>query len=459
LQRKSLSASKTMIAVALLLCLCSCFSLLWGMALARAARGVILDFKIVYYGARCLVQHRDPYNESELLRVYLAEGGESIPKAAEGYRSQMIVASQMYLPSAAILLAPFGLLPWPLAYLVWMTLTVCGVTAAAVLMWSVASRYASDPPLYLISFVLVNCGILFAGGNPAGVAVSLCVTAAWCFLEDRLVTMGIIFMGISLAIKPHDAGLVWLYFLLAGGVSRKRAIKSLLAAAAIGIIALASIQQISPHWLSELQLNVQEYAARGSYNDPGPTANKIIGTGMIIDLQTITSVIRDVPAFYRPAAYLLCAPFLAVWVSLAIRSRFSKNSAWLALAAVAPLTMLPVYHRPYDAKLLLLTIPACAILWTGRTLAAWMSVVLTAIGILLTSDLPLALLSILSQRLHIPGGAFGAGLTIILMRPAPLALMALGAFNLFQYAKHCRMDAEDRGASAHFLDTVETSST
>lgn len=444
----------TPIAVCCLLCVCSCFSLAWGIAVARAARGVILDFKIVYYGARCLVQHCDPYNESELLRVYLAEGGESAPIAAEGYRSQMIVASQMYLPTAAVLIAPFGLLPWPVAYVCWIAITLSGITTAAILMWSVASRYADRPPLYLISFLLLNSGVLLAGANPAGVAVSLCIVAAWCFLEGRLTSLGIVCMALSLAIKPHDAGLVWLFFLLAGPAYRKFALKSLLGTAIIAVFALAWIGHISPHWLSELQTNVREYAVRGSYNDPGPSANKIISTGMRIDLQTVTSVIRDVPGFYRTAAYLLCAPFVAAWGFLTFHSRLSVKSAWFALAAIAPLAMLPVYHRPYDAKLLLLTIPACAILWNAGKSAAWTSVSLTALGIVVTSDLPLALFSLLSKGIQIPIGGLGAVSTILLLRPAPFALLALGIFNLFQYAKVCRTETEDRGEASRSLHSV-----
>lgn len=442
LRATGVSGGNRAVAVVLLLCVSSCFAFAWGMALASVARGVMLDFKVVYFGARCLVQHHDSYNQSELLRVYFAEGGEPVPEAAKGYRTQMIVANQIYLPTAAMLTLPFGLLPWPIAHLVWSALTVCGITLAAVLVWSEANQYDSSAPLYIISFLLFNSGVLFAGGNPAGVAVSLCVIAAWCFLGNRFVNLGIACMAISLAIKPHDTGLIWLFFLLTSGECRKRALNTLLAVALIGIIALAWIHQISPHWLSELQSNLQAYAVRGSYHDPGPVANKTIGPGMIIDLQTVTSVIRDDPPFYQIAAYLLCAPLLLYWAFLTARSQFSRTRAWFALGAIAPLALLPVYHRPYDAKLLLMAIPMCAILWSRGRRDAWISVALTGIAVFFTSDLPLALLSSLTKQMHIPAGAGGKVITILLMRPAPLALLLLGVFNLLQYAKACRPDVE-----------------
>lgn len=441
---KVATSRKTKAAIAVLLILSSCFALAWGLALARAAHGTILDFKIVYYGANCLVRNHDPYNPSQLLQLYFAEGGEPVPQAAQGYRTQMIVASQMYLPTAALLFAPLGLLEWPIAYSLWVGLTVCGITAAAALMWIAASRYAASPPLYLILFLLLNSGILFSGGNPAGVAVGLCVIAAWCFLEDRLINLGLLCMAVSLALKPHDAGLVWLYFLMASAAMRKRALKSLAVTALIAVVALGWMRQVSPHWFAELLQNVQEYSLRGSYNDPGPSAIKFAGTGMIIDLQTVTSVIRDDPAFYKLSSYMLCAPLLAYWGLLTLRSRVSATRGWLGLAVIAPLTMLPVYHRPYDAKLLLLTIPACAMLWSRGRTTAGLSVILTGTAIFFTSDFPLALLSILSKGMHVPAGPWGSVATILLMRPAPLALLALGGFNLFHYAKACHTeDSED----------------
>jgi hypothetical protein len=254
-------------------------------------------------------------------------------------------------------------------------------------------------------------------------------------------------MAVSLAIKPHDAGLIWLFFLLAGGIWRKLAIKCLAVTAVIGVIALACMQQVSPHWLHELQTNVQEYAQRGSYNDPGPAAVKTITTGMRIDLETVTSVFCDVPSFYQAAAYLLCAPLLVYWGYLTIRRGPSQEAAWLGLAAIAPLAMLPVYHRPYDAKLLLLTVPACAILRSSGRASAWLSLSLTAAGIGITSDLPLALLSNLAKGVHLPGGAMGAVTTVVLMRPAPLVLFALGSFNLYQFARVCRTAVEGEGVS------------
>ena len=60
----------------LLLLLGSVVFVLMGTAWERSSPVSMLDFKELYYGARCLLHHADPYQESELLRVYQADLGD-----------------------------------------------------------------------------------------------------------------------------------------------------------------------------------------------------------------------------------------------------------------------------------------------------------------------------------------------------------------------------------------------
>jgi len=48
--------------------------LLLGVALERSAPAPLADFKALYYPSRCLIQQHDPYMESEVRRIYEAEG-------------------------------------------------------------------------------------------------------------------------------------------------------------------------------------------------------------------------------------------------------------------------------------------------------------------------------------------------------------------------------------------------
>src|ERR1039457_6545796 len=188
----------------LLIVLSVSVSILWGFALGRTVPGGMVDFKAVYYGARCLIQHSDPYKQSEFLRVYRADGGElpSDPTISRLFLCAMPIC--INLPTALLLVVPFVLLGWGPAHLLWMLLVAASLTLAAFLVWRLVDDHASGFSRFLICIVLANSEILFASGNLAGIAVSLCVVAVWCFLNLRFALGGIICMAISLVLKPHD---------------------------------------------------------------------------------------------------------------------------------------------------------------------------------------------------------------------------------------------------------------
>ncbi len=121
--------------------------------------------------------------------------------------------------------------------------------------------------------------------------------------------------------------------------------------------------------MQEMRSNLALLSAHGSVNDPGPDSLTFHSADYVISLQGALSLFRDEPHFYNLASYLICGSLLVAGAVRVLMSRFTKENAWIALAAIAALSMLPVYHRGYDAKLLLLTVPACSILWaTGRAI-------------------------------------------------------------------------------------------
>jgi hypothetical protein len=157
---------------------------------------------------------------------------------------------------------------------------------------------------------------------------------------------------------------------------------------------------------------------------------------MIIDLQTIISVFHNDPGFYNAVTYGVFGLLLLVWIIITIRSHGKASGHYLALAAIAALSMLPVYHRPHDAKLLLLTLPACAMLIAQGGIIGRIAVVLNSAAIILTSDLPLGMFAQLTSGLHLSTENWQAKWkTVLLGRPMPLILLALGIFYLWVYAR------------------------
>ncbi len=236
-----------------LLLMGSAVFLFLGAALESVSPVAQIDFKPLYFSARCLLHHCDPYQESEVLRIYRAEEGADPPGTATG---RAVVTRFVYLPTAFVFTVPFAVLSYGPAHLVWMTLILGGLILVAFLMWNLAADHAPTVSGVLLCFLLANSELQAIDGNASGIAIALCVLAVWCFLKERLVAFGVLCFAVSLALKLHDTGLVWLYFLLAGGVYRKRALQTLAVFCALSLPVMLWVTLVSPHWMQELYSNI-----------------------------------------------------------------------------------------------------------------------------------------------------------------------------------------------------------
>jgi hypothetical protein len=395
----------------------------------------LIDFKPLYDGARCLVDHSDPYRQSDLLRVYRLDEAVRPPNPAS---LGEVVTLYVNVPTLLVLTTPLALLAWGPAHVTWMLLIAACFILAACLMWG---RGARDAPVIagaLVCVFLSGSELLLEVGNAAGIAMGLCVIAAWCFLEERFVRAGMLCFALSLLIKPHVTGPILLYFLLAGGKNRKRALETVALTAVLGLIAVLWVTHVAPHWYAEWHANLRMASARGGVNDPGPTVldTRAHGASMI-SLQSIFSLIRDDPGFYNPASYLVGAPFLIIWAVTVIRRRFSEQGAWLALAAVAALSMLPLYHRQNDTRLLLLTVPAMAVLWAAGGITARLGLLVTGANAFFTGDIVVQALGKAAHHFRLPTyGIPGQLLNFVLIRPVPLILLVTGTFYLWAYMRY-----------------------
>jgi Glycosyltransferase family 87 len=417
-------------------------SLVFGGSLARNSPAGMADFKAIYYGSRCVFEHRDPYRPSDFLQVYSRENGTFPSNPELRHLFFRAVPICINLPTSLFLLAPISFVPWSLAAMIWMTISFASLTIASILTWGLSRAYSPNLSLILSCFVLANCQVLLMSGNLAGVAIGFCVVGVWCFLKNQYVAVGVICFALGLALKPQDVGFVWLYFLLAKGTHRKFAIWSFGVTIAIGLLSAIWISNASPHWLNEMRANQAVTSAKGDLSDPGPASSTLRNPAMIIDLRSIISLIDDDPGIYGPTALLVIGGMVGIWTVRVLRRRaILVESTYLALAAVVPLTMLPVYHRLYDAKLLLLTIPACSVLFDRARWKGKLAFTFTGLGILFAGDIPASLID--NATRHLPkftGGAWSVFETILFFRQVPLILFVMGAFYLWIFWRSAKMN-------------------
>ena len=410
--------------------------ILLGGVLASIAPAKMSDFNAIFYGARCIIHHADPYQSSEVLREFQVDGAQFPSDPAISRPYQRAILTSINLPTSFLLIAPLACLPSSVAHVVWLIIMLGSLLLAAYCMWDLGAAYSPVLAGALAGCVLANCEVLLINGNAAGVAIGLGLVALWSFIKRRVALAGAFCLAVGLVLKPHDVGFLWLYLLLAGGILRRRALQSLAIAAAIGIPAFLWIWHVAPHWAQELQFNLSQTSARGDLNDPGPSSTGAHTLGMMINLQTVVSIFRDDPSFYDSATYLIIGSPIAVWAAVTLRSRFTAGRMWLALASISALSLLLVYHRSYDAKLLLLTIPACALLWRRGGMIRWLALTLNTFALVFTSDLAWIFFAFLMSRLR-PAAPWitDPAINAVIAFPAPAALLAISIMYLWFYIR------------------------
>jgi hypothetical protein len=319
-----------------------------------------IDFVPVYTGARCLFHGCNPYGSSQLEQQYDQAGG----RAGEMPPWDHVLA--VYPPSTFLALSPLALIRFPVARVLWFLLNGCLFVTSAGLILSICPRSHRWLATALVSLILASSGILLQLGNPAIFAISLLIIGGYLFLRGRFLPLGALLLALSLAVKPQMGGLIVLY-LLASGIHRRYAAAALAGALAL-LLSAGLILRMNPRsadWTSDLSANISATMDVGGINDPRP-ANEI--SVCYINLQTITSIFFADAREFNAAAYAIFLALLAVWIAAVLRAKAGPEMHLLSIAALAVLSLTPIYHRFYDTRMLLITIPAVVIVYQKRRL-------------------------------------------------------------------------------------------
>lgn len=416
----------------LALLLCMSFTCFWAFAMRNATPGPMkdADFDVaLYYFARCAMEKEDPYN-------YYGKcvQGEILPSGLNDKYAEV------FLPTTLLFVVPLAKQPLPAAETAWLFLNAGLLVLAAFLVWELGSD-APNLAGWMTCFMLLNCEVILVVGDVGGMAVELCVIAVCCLFMPRYWLAGVLLLAMSLVLKPHDTGLVWLYLLLAGGVPRKRALQALAAVGALVACGAVWIAPIAPRWVEEMGGNILGFShGQVAVFDPLVLSNYSPN----LSLRAAISIFSRNPYFYNSVSYAIGGGLILAWMVAVLRKRTKsegspqalREGTLLALAAISMLTLIAVYHRAYDAKLLLLAIPACAMLWAHGGARRWLALGLTSAAILVTSDIPRMLLVKPMGNLHISASTLSGKLRVLALNPAPLVLLAAGCFYLWVYWRY-----------------------
>lgn len=303
------------------------------------------DFLTLISAARCWLHGMNPYAPTDLLAAGHAAGA---PVSEEQFR----IVPSVYLPMAYPVLAPFALLPWPVAKIAWLCCLLALTLAAGRLVVRMTKAPAAAIWAALLAFAPLQTGI--SKGQPS---VAVCALIVFSLAFENPYAAGAM-LGVALCLKPQ---LALGFLLLAGGVRQwSKALAALGTAAVLGIIGMVHLHRMA---VQTLHANLAAVSAPAGLNSGSP-ANPF--RFQLITIDTL------IPGALHSTPVILVVSLLIAAISgfAALRSRGAR----LAIAVVAGATILLGYHRFYDAQVLWLGIPAIPLLarrWSLALLALY----------------------------------------------------------------------------------------
>ncbi len=332
------------------------------------------DLVPVYTGARCLLHGCNPYDTKQLEQQFFEGGGR--PDELPSWDIDVPV----YPPSTFLVLSPLALLQFPAARLLWFLMNGCLLVIAAGLILALCPGPQRWLATALVSFILATSGILLVLGQPATFAISLMIIGSYLFFRAWFLPLGTLLFVLSLAVKPQIGGLIVLYF-LAQRIHWRYAAVALTGALAL-LLSAGLILRLHPRsadWTSTLRANLSATLSPGGSADPRPANIEAVGD---TNLQTLASIFFTDARMFNAVAYSIFGMLLAALIMAVLRANPGPDLHLFALAAVSVLSLLPVYHRFYDTRLLLLTIPAILIVFQKRRLLGALIAVLTILAVI-----------------------------------------------------------------------------
>ncbi len=338
-----------------ILALAACWLLVAG---CRQALRSSIDFIPVYTGARCLLKGCNPYDTAQLDTQYYQSGG-----LAKDPR-RWVRTPPVYPPSTLLVFSPLALLRFPVASMFFSAISGLLLIACVVSVRSMvpqSSRWLVTILGSCYLFSLSTVVHIVGAGQSAGVVISLLILGTLLYLHGRYIPLATILLALSLSLKPQLGIMIVLYLVFKRIYWRQAALA--IAGSIILLVIGGCILQsrpVSAHWISDMSAQIIESQKPGLTNDPRPTNPGATG---FANLQAVSSVFIADPITYNAVGYVIFLAAMALWVAAAIRRGSGQADHWLALAALSAISLLPIYHRDYDTRLLIIALPAVAIIF------------------------------------------------------------------------------------------------
>jgi hypothetical protein len=306
----------------------------------------------------------DPYSSTNLVRFWPSSAlrpdflAQDLADGSLVYKEGMPTA---YPLTCFLILAPLAVLPWHVAHALWLAISILAYSATIASLLSLTDLRQSPHLMYLfLAFALalapVQTGL--AAGSIAIVSVGLVASAIWAVGRQRSIFAGVL-IALAVGLKPQ----IGLPFLLYYVVRRRWRVSAI----AIGLVAMLFAVAIVRLWIGGAPW-IQSYlydtkvlfsaGSLGDFTELNPTRFGLF------NLQVPVYAILENRQLANIEAWLVALTMGMAWLFLVNREVGNRNEL-LELSAIAVISLLPIYHRIYDASLLVLPLLWCIVSLSG----------------------------------------------------------------------------------------------
>jgi hypothetical protein len=322
------------------------------------------DFFSPYIQAKAWASGLDPYSALNLISLW--PPGNEHPAWVDSEAANGTLEFKRGMPTpypvpSLVVIASFTAFPWRVALVLWIIICTTAVTLSPIALLSICgcSLFNLRSQLFLAAaFALAPFHTGLATANPAMLAVSLIVATVWLSRSGWHKTAGIA-LAVAVCLKPTVAAGLLLYYLI-----RRRwkvASIALVVTATISAIGVSRMMLAGVPWLSSYLENTRRIFAPGSLAD---FARSDAIRFNMINLQVLLYSLVSNPSLANLVSRLIVIALAGWWLAAFFRGRQLSGMQVelrsepvecevIVLSSIFVLTLICIYHRFYDAALLI----------------------------------------------------------------------------------------------------------
>jgi hypothetical protein len=301
----------------------------------------LCDFAQHYAAARLWLIGNNPYDNGSLTIAWQASAPGPVTVPLDYWYG-------LLPPGAYVVLAPLAALPAWAAAAVWLALSILAIAASLAVALSLANTRASS----LNGWIIISAALasapfqtLLAVGQCSLFVVALILLTIWCAQRGHDARAGIL-LAVAASLKPQLAAPFGLFYLCFR--NWKLAGFAAVTCLTLNVIGAAQLEWRGVHWWSAWMSNIAASTRAGEPNDPtlsGQWRHQIVNLTVLLHSFFANKALIT---FLNAA---IVAALAGTYAWLVRRARFSPD-ALLPISLLCALSLLPVYHRSYDAAVL-----------------------------------------------------------------------------------------------------------